>query len=221
MQTKYLIPIFFLISTFNIFSQNVWEEVVKSGGIPKKIVCLNENNCYIVSTAGAFSNIHFSHDAGSSWELLYSINELEVQDMSVPDSNNLFVSFNKSILYKSSDRGDTFEKLLMEGIYTIQYIEMFNKDIGVIANQSILITKDGWKTNSDFKIEIDNMSFAYHYPHFINDSILYAIVIVFDQNVDPQNREPPVDRPIITYHFKHSLMKLNINTLRSEESRGW
>jgi hypothetical protein len=212
----FIIVILYLIilPTF-LFSQNKWIEVFQGIGNPQAIKCLDETNCYILNY-GSPTRLYQSQDGGDTWILLNEIKELEVQDISVPDNSHIFVSFNKSILYNSYDGGATFESTLIEGIYTIKYIEMFDLNIGVLANQSILLTRDRWKTNSDFKIEIDNMSFAYHYPNFINDSILYTIVRVYDERVEPQNKEPPIDKPRITGHVNHSLMKLNINTLEYE-----
>jgi photosystem II stability/assembly factor-like uncharacterized protein len=209
---KALIPIFLMFVALEGYSQNVWEEVFKSGGISKKIVCLNENRCYVVSTAGAFTNIHFSQDAGASWELLNSINELEVQDMSVPDSNNIYIPFNNGKTYHSIDAGKSFTNFRLDSVHSFPYIIMSNELIGAITNAYIipnifyiLITKDGWKTFEKLALDIENIRYSFHYPNFINDSMLYAIVRVYDQ------REPHVQ-----YYTNHSFMKLNINTLEYE-----
>jgi photosystem II stability/assembly factor-like uncharacterized protein len=205
MNKTILFALYMVLITSSTHSQNIWELNLNiPGNHATTIVSLDENNCYVLAGTGTnYLNIFHSVNKGENWDVLYSKKYyLTLYQLSIPDSLHHFIACNNSTILKSTDGGKNFTELIIDGINQIRGISMLTQDVGAIANQSILITKDGWKTNSDFKMEIDNMSFAYHYPHFKNDSMLYAIVRVFDQ------REPNVQ-----YYTNHSLMKLNINTM--------
>lgn len=200
---KFVLIIFFIFIG-NLYSQNKWIEVFQGIGNPKAIKCLDDISCYILNY-GSPTRLYQSQDGGDTWILLNEIKELEVQDMSVTDSNNIFIAFNNGKIYHSVDAGKTFESFKVDGINHTTNINMYNTNIGVLHN-GWYITHDGWESYQLFKIATDVITYDYFYPYFINDSILYAIVRVYDQR-EPQYQEPPVDKPRITGHVNHSLMK--------------
>jgi len=210
---KALIPIFLMFVALEGYSQNVWENVYTTFGTPIKIECVNSETCFILTKALP-TRIYKTTDVGKSWELLNSINNNTVEDMSCPDSANIFLTFFDGTIYKSKNKGENFESFKLEGINHSKNITMYDTNIGVLHN-GWYITHDGWKTFQLFKIATDVITYDYLYPHFLNDSMLYAIVRIFDQR-EPQYQVPPIDKPRITDHVNHSLMKLNINTLEYE-----
>ncbi|MBS3999360.1 MAG: hypothetical protein KGZ71_02630 [Desulfobulbaceae bacterium] len=223
---KMIIILLFLLMNYSHLNSNIWEETFfSSPDLPKDIECYDNNNCYILTdyaSGGSETRIYKTTDAGASWELLNSIKELEVQDMSVPDSNNIYIAFNNGKTYHSIDAGKSFTDFRLDSVHSFPYMIMSNELIGAITNAYIipnifyiLITKDGWKTYNKLTLDRDKIRFSFHYPRFINDSMLYAIVRVFDQR-EPQYQEPPVDKPRISGHINNSFMKLNINTLDYE-----
>ncbi len=207
-----IILILFSLSIGRIVS-NEWEEIYTVYGTPKTIECINSETCFIL-TISFQTRVYKTTDAGNSWELLNTIQNDRVEDMSCPDSMNIFLAFWDGTIYKSSDAGKSFESFKLEGINHSKNITMYDTNIGVLHN-GWYITHDGWESYNVFNIAKNKISYSYLYPHFINDSMLYAIVRVFDQR-DPQYHEPPVDRPIVSGHINHSFMKLNINTLEYE-----
>lgn len=170
---KKFVIIFFLFCNISN-SQNIWEETLSDADVPLGIECPDTINCYIFSSQGTPYTLHKSSDQGKTWEMIYSIFKPEfydLEDMSVPDTNNIFLIFEKGHILKSVDGGYNYKQIILDGITVITNIEMLNKNIGIInvAGGRSYITDDSWKTFS--KAEPYPFGTAYN-PTFINDSIV-------------------------------------------------
>ena len=185
---KTIVLFFIIIINTGLYSQNIWEmtqyyyqDMALSIEIP------DSNNCFVLVENNSYhpnkTIVYKSSNQGKSWFTLKSIDTSYVKNLSCPDSLNIWIGFINGYVYKSSDGGKNFELAILTGLYNNSSIIMYNKDIGVIVNYSILITRNGWQTYEKFSIIKNNMYFSYRNPKFINDSILYANV--FDLNRNP------------------------------------
>jgi photosystem II stability/assembly factor-like uncharacterized protein len=176
----------------------------------EKIECPDSNNCFIAvsyNPTPTSKKIYRSTDKGKSWELINSLKIIgnSFEDMSCPDSTNIFLTFFDGSIYYSNDGGTNFESLKLDGINYIRNIAMYNKDIGV-ASGGYYITHDGWETYYNYYEQLlnenENMSYTLLYPILKNDSILYSIARIFDKS-----------NPSISGFTNHTLLQLNIKTL--------
>ncbi len=169
-----LILLFLLAPTY-LFGFNVWEELFFMEGVPKGLEIVDSNNFFVVTTQGIPNRLYKSTDAGNSWNMIFDkfTDATSCKDFSVPDTLNIFVSFNKSILYKSHDGGKSFEKIRFDTELPIEKIEMRNKNRGIaFTNLAYYVTFDGWKTNK--KIDMLPYGIVYN-PTFMNDSIVFMV----------------------------------------------
>ncbi|MCW5886092.1 MAG: hypothetical protein KIT33_14065, partial [Candidatus Kapabacteria bacterium] len=156
---KYIILIFFL--AYPLFSQNIWEMTSDAKAVPKKLECPDSNNCFITVQFGEnwtnYQAIYKSEDQGNSWYLLSKFeNNLYSSDMSCHDSSSIFLSYNYTdTILKSTNSGQDFEliNLNLRSRIGIEYVSMYNKDVGVLTNTFILITKDGWESFKEFRLD--------------------------------------------------------------------
>ena len=174
---KWFVLLLLFMMNINIYAYNEWEETFNAIGVPQALICVDSNYLYTVTTQGTPNRLYKSSDKGKNWQLMFDKlpNAEFCNDMSVPDTMNLFIIFDKGNMYKSSDCGKSFEQIILSGINYISSIAMYNKDIGVLEGGAF-ITFDGWKTYDKFLIEKKYGNFSYNNPHFINDSILYSVV---------------------------------------------
>ena len=169
---KKLIMLFFLAHTY-LFSFNEWEELFVMEGVPKGLEIIDSNNFFVVTTQGLPNRLYKSTDAGNSWEMIFDkfTGADGCKDFSIPDLSNIFVSFNKGILYKSNDGGKTFEKVILDTELPIFNIEMLNRDVGIaFTTLAYYVTFDGWESNN--KVDFVPYGIVSN-PTFMNDSVVY------------------------------------------------
>ena len=199
---KRLLFIIILI-TLPIYSQNIWEETFITNGYPKKIEIVDSNNIFIANMGGSISRLYKSTNQGKNWNIMYEGSKTGIEslnDMSVIDNDNIYMSFSKGHLMRSSDGGGSFEQVLLKDVEyaRMKYISMLDKSIGVCEGGlgGLFITTDGWKTFNKFSIDSSLAGYSYHHPKFINDSIIYSIAYDFS----------------FVYNFKCIFLVLNINS---------
>ncbi|MDT3738890.1 MAG: T9SS type A sorting domain-containing protein [Candidatus Kapabacteria bacterium] len=187
--------IIIIISLLPVYSQNIWEETYNSKFRAVKIGVVDSNNIYIGSSQGLPTYLYKSTNQGKSWNKTFEGNKTGIeslQDLSVIDNDNLYLSFSKGHLMRSSDGGVNFEQVYLDStILRIQDITMYDNDIGVVEGGRY-ITKDGWKTYEEFYLK----SYLNRASTFINDSILYSIVYDITANSS----------------FNYFLLNININS---------
>ncbi|MBS4001079.1 MAG: hypothetical protein KGZ71_11420 [Desulfobulbaceae bacterium] len=165
----------FLLASSHLFCFNQWEELFTLEGVPKGLEIVDSNNFFVVTTQGLPNRLYKSNDAGNSWEMIFDkfTGADGCKDFSVPDISNIFVSFNKGLLFKSNNGGNTFEKIDLETELSILNIVMRNKNVGLaFTTLAFYLTFDGWKTNR--KVDFSPYGIVTN-PTFINDSIVYLV----------------------------------------------
>jgi hypothetical protein len=180
---KQLICILFLIVFSNTYSQNIWEKTLREVGLPQKLECPDSNHCFVTVEFSEnwinYQAIYKSEDQGRNWYLLSKFeNNLYSSDMSCPDSSNIFLSFKYTdTILKSTNSGQNFELINLNLISRIgiEYVSMFNKNVGVLTNTFILITKDGWESFKEFRLDTSyGKIMSYRNPVMLNDSIVFV-----------------------------------------------
>jgi len=174
---KKVIILLFILNIYNLHSFNEWEQLYTVIGVPKGLEIVENKIIYIVSTQGLPNRLYKSIDTGKSWEMIFDsfIGADASRNICVIDTSNIFISFNKGLLYKSNNGGRSFEKVNLESDLSIEVIEMRNKNIGIaFTNLAYYVTYNGWKTNK--KIDLVPYGFAVS-PKFINDSIVKMVYL--------------------------------------------
>ncbi|MBX3042320.1 MAG: T9SS type A sorting domain-containing protein [Ignavibacteriae bacterium] len=210
---KRLLYIIILI-TLPMYSQNKWEMTRNVNSVPKKLECPDSNNCFVTVQFGEnwtnYQAIYKSEDQGNSWYLLSKFeNNLYSSDMSCHDSSSIFLSYNYTdTILKSTNSGQDFEliNLNLRSRIGIEYVSMYNKDVGVLTNTFILITKDGWESFKEFRLDTSyGKIMSYRNPVMVNDSILYVTVGKGGVNILQLNINS----------LEYSLYKVDVNSFYS------
>jgi len=183
---------------FIAFSQNVWETVYTFEPINQiqNIVCIDSNKLYVGTSYG---DVLYSSNSGLNWEYIsHKKLNFSLSDISVIDSNNLFLLYDRKYINKSTDGGKSYELLNITDsqMHLNSDFKMYNNQIGVIENISVLFTKDSWKT-------VDSIGFGVEFYgplilDFKNDSIIY---IVYVDLYDWSDWYPPNIENFDKYYF--------------------
>ena len=178
--------IIIIISLLPVYSQNIWEETYSTKGHPKTIEIIDTNIIFIANMNWSVTNLYKSTNQGKSWNKTFEGSKTGIEaleDMSVIDNDNIYLSFFKGQLMRSSDGGVTFEQVTLDGVEKVvmRYISMYNHKIGVCDSSlsGLFITTDAWNTNINFSIK----DFFFRIPKYINDSTIYSIIT--DNRVHP------------------------------------
>jgi photosystem II stability/assembly factor-like uncharacterized protein len=168
---------------FNIIYK--WEETFNKAGSALGIECPDTNNCYIFSAFGSPYALHKSSDQGKTWNLVLE-GEVSIyipKSISVTDSGNIFLNFDKGKFLKSDNGGKSFTSIILDSVKSFETIRMYNKDIGVFMNTyiipklyHIIITHDGWKNYEKFSLLKEFKYASYTNPVFINNTTLTSLV---------------------------------------------
>jgi hypothetical protein len=202
---KSILYLLLFIMFLPVYSQNKWEEtIITNKETPIKIECPDSMTCYILTNWGIPYSLFKTTDQGNSWFPIFTnrINSYYSEDLSVPDTNNIFIKFEKKHILKSEDGGKNFNTIDIDGMTNFSYIEMFNYNIGFInSGWGGAITHNSWDTYTKFIIDTLSEKFSISNPKFANDSILYASL-----------RESKVTPPIyiLKFNLKTNKCKLNL-----------
>jgi hypothetical protein len=175
---KLIILISILLIPISAFSTD-WNYVGKLGdrGYQSKIQCLDSNNCFAINYFLDTLRVFHSADQGRTWQLRHSSlgseNEIppEVynpQDISIPDTNHIFISYyDRLVLKKSTDGGRSFTNIpIKDSLSPAWNIVMYDSLFGFTTfGKEIYITNDGWKT---WEIKFNDISPAFIFPYFEN-----------------------------------------------------
>ena len=205
---KYLVILIVSLLTITSSYSNEWEEVFKVTGVPKGIECPDTNNCYIVTD---LNNLYGSSNKGKNWTFLTELTDKYnwVKDISVPDSSNIFVAHFESVIYQINNDISIVNDIRFNDTMRIQGLTMFSKDIGFMMpdGPQSYITYDGWKTYHLFRIENKGYLYNFRHPVFLNDSILFSLVLEYNPSL-----------PIESTYQQMLFLKLNIKTYKYELS---
>ncbi|MDT3738687.1 MAG: T9SS type A sorting domain-containing protein [Candidatus Kapabacteria bacterium] len=200
---KCFIFVILILVDINLFAQNEWEFTYEMEGIPLGLEIVDLNNLYVVTTRLGPTYLYKSIDRGKNW---YLINDdfgkaQYCYSISVPDLENIFITFDDGNFYQSVDGGKSFLNIMLDSVNSFKKVKMYNDNIGVLMDTyispltyyTIIITNDNWKSFEKFNIDVTKGRYSYRNPVFISDSILYSVVYN-------------------TLNYKWYLLLLNINT---------
>lgn len=195
------ILILLIINYFFLFSNN-WKKIdVEEVGIAKKIICIDTNTCYLMSS----SKLYKTTDKGNNWTKLINLSGGFGQDISCPDSSNIYIGIDNGKIIYSTNAGDKFNEFFVDGITHIKTIRMYNNNIGTITGY--YFTKDFWENHNIFPFYINFTDYITLIdPYFINDSILISPCNYFYK--ENENSNPVFVKLIFS--------KLNINNFSYE-----
>ncbi len=204
---KYFIFIILILVDINLFAQNIWELTHNNGDLPLSMDSPDSNNFFIgvenYKNSPNKTILYKSTNQGKDWIVVLSADTSALQNISCPDSSNIWIGFEDGYCYNSIDGGSNFNTVILDKVNSFEYFKMYNNNIGVTTDTYIipniyyiLITHDGWKSYEKFNLDETLVRYSYNNPVFINDSILYCIV---------QN-----------YTSGYFFFKLNINTKEYE-----
>lgn len=195
--------VFLVIILFanHIFS-NEWKKIqVEDIGIAKKIVCIDTNICYLMSSSRLFKTT----DKGESWIELLNLSSGFGQDIACPDSLNIYIGIDNGKIIYSNESGANFKEFFIDGITHIKTLRMFNNNIGTITGY--YFTNDFWDTYKVFPFNLNtNEYIRFIDPIFVNDSIL----------ISPCQNYYKVNENSTPEFLKLVFTKLNINDFSFE-----
>ncbi len=206
------ILLFFMIFSTNSIFSNEWQKIKSDDlGHTKKIICLDTNFCYLLSS----ERIYKTTDKGKTWEFLIK-NPKFTSYLSSPNVNNLFTSFSTGesdgdFLY-SSNSGLTFSHHIIDSVTSFKDIIMFDSLNGIIEGAFltvplyyILLTNDNWKTYETFNPMSTDDLLEKKLMYIYGDMEKYSEeeILMILQLLDTSNRPKT---PVIESY----IMKLNI-----------
>lgn len=198
-------------------SQNIWEVRLDLNGTPeesviKKIDVIDSNNIYMISTRGTPNFLYKTTDNGDNWLLINDLskyNAYSACDIEVFDSL-IYISYGKGIILKSSNYGESFEKIELEYKKTVDDLIMFDIDVG-IANMPLdkYTTLNGWKTSKKiiFPFYLNMTS-----PKKYKNNKIYSIIFNFGDEIfsDPVYQFAKIDIMNETIESK-DIYRMNYN----------
>ena len=205
-----IVLILILLIPISAFSTD-WNYVGKLGdkGYQTKIQCLDSNNCFVINYFLDTLRVFPSADQGISWQLrhssLGSANEIppEVfnpEDVSIPDTNHIFISYyDRLVIKKSTDGGRTFKNIpIKDSICPAWNIIMYDSLFGFVTyGKDIYITQDGWETwYSKPNVIYSQLDF----PYFINKDTVQFLSFLND-NKSLSNFNILNDEIVDIYYF--------------------
>ncbi len=164
---KYII-LFLLIFIFSSYSQVVWERVyngkVPYNGTVYKICCPDSNDCLVLMQDTGFTTVIGTRDMGKTWELVYEdpswqgirTDHFKPWNMAYPDSNHLYISYDRGAIRRSHDRGRTFDTVRLGTQWQLEFLQMIDSVKGMACDYTeIFLTDNGW--DSYKRINVDSI----------------------------------------------------------------
>lgn len=219
---KLVFILIIIVFSLDSISQEKWEIThYNHNDTPRKIICFDSLNSYIVCNYSDKIKLYKSTNQGESWDLIWETLGLidqankkydpiiyQMRDMEITQNKTIYIaSSGDSFLLKSIDDCKTFDTIDFKNDYRLDDITMYNDSIGIAKNgNSLYITKNAWNQYEELKI---NPAGIYFDPFFINDSIFITGCSVQD-NIDVANG-------CLIYNIKSKIFEINTKDFNYEE----
>ena len=162
---KYII-LFLLIFIFSSYSQVVWERVYyKHFNETMMTICSPDStDCLVLMQDTGCTMVIGTRDMGKTWELVYEqpawihikTDHFKPWNMAYPDSNHLYISYDRGAIRRSHDRGRTFDTVRIGTQWQLDYLQMIDSLKGMACDSyDIFITDNGW--DSFNRISVDSI----------------------------------------------------------------
>ena len=204
----------------SLSSQNVWELSTtidnETHRTIRKFEVVDSNTVFFGSTGGKPNYIFKSTDKGKIWfkfKDLTPFNEQTLTDLTIIDSNIYISFFDDGVILKSTDYGESFEKIGLAYKNIIHDLFMFDENFGLanMPNCTFFKTNNSWETSA-------TMSFPYFFnmsnPKKYKDKFVFSIIFNFgdDKTSNPKYQFAKIDIANETVESK-DIFRMNYNDL--------
>ena len=194
-----------------------------------KILCLDSNDCYVVTTNSygfpeLFNTVYMTSNQGRTWSLKFDdvISEdswwaFNIRDFDVVDSNHIYIAMSESSVIKyTEDGGKTIKNLQFpdnRGHSVLNIIMMDTLKGLAIKTSDIFRTFDGWKTYDSVAKGVE----FYRAPQKKNDSIIWFTYFTINEDIASKHMEHLIEYNIntdeekIIYAFKDEYLENSEN----------